>query len=427
MRPRPEAPIPQSILARTRLRAIIFVLAPLVLVGTMGAAWIFNTEVQGHNLLRDSVKKMAGAPSYTAIGTDSLSGGANQQEIRERFDYIAPDQASSRYITSSRQPGPAFQPVLGACVDTSLVIQGSTRYRKCNDASVPSPAWVQESQDPGSFSSLAFQPWRRISWCSDFDLQDTQVLGGVKTQIYTCSVPLQKEAAEHGTRVPSVDSGAHVDITVWVREGDGYLGRFAMDKAWPATTGTVTEKLDYVYANFGNVSPIQVPNLGPASTGSAGPPTAAPMTNNGAPSLGNGTGAVVTPAPPSGAVASINPRSATIGSHGFYLEIARDDYSIGKGLSNRPALPADTAMLFILPREERWSFWMKDTLIPLDVLYLGRDLRVVDIFEMLPEPGVPQERLKQYQSRVAAQYAIEIKGGLARQYGFQIGDKVGLN
>ena len=84
-------------------------------------------------------------------------------------------------------------------------------------------------------------------------------------------------------------------------------------------------------------------------------------------------------------------------------------------------------MLFIYQQECFLSFWMKDTLIPLDILFLDSGRKIVDIQTMQPEPGVPDSDLHNYTSKVPAMYAIEMNAGLPEKFGFVVGMVVELN
>lgn len=95
-------------------------------------------------------------------------------------------------------------------------------------------------------------------------------------------------------------------------------------------------------------------------------------------------------------------------------------------MMGRPSLPEDNAMLFVFPMEGIHPFWMKDTLIPLDILFIDKDLNVVSIQTMQPEPGVPDSQLRRYEPPVPVMYAIEMNAELAQKYGFEPGMRVEL-
>ncbi|MSQ40789.1 MAG: DUF192 domain-containing protein [Dehalococcoidia bacterium] len=118
---------------------------------------------------------------------------------------------------------------------------------------------------------------------------------------------------------------------------------------------------------------------------------------------------------------------AVLGNHVFYLEIADTAEEQARGFMERPALPLDRAMLFVYEAEGPWVFWMKNTLIPLDILWMSSTLEVVDIQTMHPEPGKTDAALTRYLSRAPARYVLEMNAGLAQAYQLSRGMKVTLH
>ena len=118
------------------------------------------------------------------------------------------------------------------------------------------------------------------------------------------------------------------------------------------------------------------------------------------------------------------PRTAIINGHAFTLEIAATPEEQALGLMHRASLPRDTAMLFVSDREVALAFWMKTTLIPLDILFLDSEGVIVDIQAMQPQPGVQDSQLKRYISAVPARYAIEMNAELAKEYRLETGMRV---
>ncbi len=104
----------------------------------------------------------------------------------------------------------------------------------------------------------------------------------------------------------------------------------------------------------------------------------------------------------------------------FYVEIADDDASRTKGLMFRDELADNRGMLFIFRREEPRAFWMRNTRIPLDIIYLNRDLEVVHIVHDA-QPCRTRE-CPSYPSRWPSMYVLEINGGQARELGLERGD-----
>ena len=106
----------------------------------------------------------------------------------------------------------------------------------------------------------------------------------------------------------------------------------------------------------------------------------------------------------------------------FELEIAATGVERQRGLMDRESLAENAGMLFVFPEERFLSFWMKNTLIPLDILYMDAEGTVIDIQTMLPEPGVPDSELMTYPSAAPARFALEINAGVAELLGLEVGD-----
>lgn len=100
----------------------------------------------------------------------------------------------------------------------------------------------------------------------------------------------------------------------------------------------------------------------------------------------------------------------------FNVELARTDAERERGLMDRSAMPASSGMLFIYPSPRQVAFWMRNTLIPLDILFFdaaGRMVSKQDMAQPLDETPLP--------SAGAAQFVLEINGGLAKKLGIGAG------
>jgi uncharacterized membrane protein (UPF0127 family) len=107
------------------------------------------------------------------------------------------------------------------------------------------------------------------------------------------------------------------------------------------------------------------------------------------------------------------------GAHDFKVEIAADDASRERGLMNRRYMPADHGMLFEFPQNAPVSFWMKNTYIPLDMIFVspaGTVTNVVAEAEPLSERVIP--------SGPPCVAVIEVNGGVAASIGLKVGDSV---
>jgi uncharacterized protein len=101
------------------------------------------------------------------------------------------------------------------------------------------------------------------------------------------------------------------------------------------------------------------------------------------------------------------------------VEVVATEAKIERGLMYREHLGVDAGMLFIMGAEKDWSFWMRNTLIPLDMLFISRDKHVVGIVERA-EPKTETLR------KVGALsfYVLEVNGGWARTHQVAPGAKI---
>ena len=107
------------------------------------------------------------------------------------------------------------------------------------------------------------------------------------------------------------------------------------------------------------------------------------------------------------------------GEISFQVEIAGTPEKREVGLMYRRELPSDQGMLFIFPVEKVNSFWMKNTPIPLDMIFISRDRKIVGIVHETVPFSLDGRSVS-----VPSQYVLEINGGLSRRYGFKAGDVV---
>jgi uncharacterized protein len=104
------------------------------------------------------------------------------------------------------------------------------------------------------------------------------------------------------------------------------------------------------------------------------------------------------------------------------VEVADNVFERARGLMYRKALGVNRGMLFVYPEEQRLSFWMKNTLIPLSIAYIDSKRRIVDIQDMKPLDDEPPS----YVSADPAQYALEVNQGFFEKRGVKVGDRVEL-
>lgn len=100
------------------------------------------------------------------------------------------------------------------------------------------------------------------------------------------------------------------------------------------------------------------------------------------------------------------------------LEIIKTARQSATGLMHRPSMPADRGMVFPIPKGQRANFWMKNTLIPLDIAFLSDEWRVLAIEQMQPldltnVPGPDGTRV-----------AVEVNQGTFAECGVEDGDQI---
>lgn len=109
----------------------------------------------------------------------------------------------------------------------------------------------------------------------------------------------------------------------------------------------------------------------------------------------------------------------TVRRHRFIVEIARTPQQKQIGLMNRRSLGPDRGMIFPFPEPRPASFWMKDTLIPLDIVFIRADGRIAAIAERA-EPL----SLAAINSHEPVAAVLEIAGGRSAELGIGPGDRV---
>lgn len=104
----------------------------------------------------------------------------------------------------------------------------------------------------------------------------------------------------------------------------------------------------------------------------------------------------------------------------FAVEVALTEPARQQGLMHRERLPAQQGMLFVFEREQPLAFWMKNTLIPLDILYFDDKLRLVSVARAVPP--CKSARCPSYPSAGPAIFTLELNAGEARRLGVRRGD-----
>jgi len=113
---------------------------------------------------------------------------------------------------------------------------------------------------------------------------------------------------------------------------------------------------------------------------------------------------------------------ACINSNCFAIEFAENDFQIRKGLMFRESLADDNGMLFVFDKEAIYPFWMKNTKIPLDIIWINKNKKII----FISENTQPCKNINcpQVNPQKDAKYVLEINSGLCQKFNIKIGNEV---
>jgi uncharacterized protein len=124
------------------------------------------------------------------------------------------------------------------------------------------------------------------------------------------------------------------------------------------------------------------------------------------------------PTPPATPMPKVH-LSAPQGDIAVEVEIVATSAQIERGLMFREHLPPDQGMLFLMKEERNWPFWMRNTLIPLDIIYIAHDMTIAGIVEN----AEPRTETLRDVGRPSL-YVLEVNGGFSAAHKLAAGTKV---
>jgi uncharacterized membrane protein (UPF0127 family) len=107
------------------------------------------------------------------------------------------------------------------------------------------------------------------------------------------------------------------------------------------------------------------------------------------------------------------------------VELSKTEEELKRGLMFRKELSLDSGMLFVFDKEKIYPFWMKNTLIPLDIIWLNEEKEIVFISKNTP-PCL-ENNCKSILPDKESKYVLEINGGVSDKINLEIGDKLIFN
>ena len=103
----------------------------------------------------------------------------------------------------------------------------------------------------------------------------------------------------------------------------------------------------------------------------------------------------------------------------FSVEVAESPEEISRGLMHRTSMPASAGMIFIYPSPRPATFWMRNTLIPLDMIFVSAD----GVVQKIHENAIPRDETIIFGGD-EIQYVLEINGGMASRIGITVGTEL---
>jgi uncharacterized membrane protein (UPF0127 family) len=106
------------------------------------------------------------------------------------------------------------------------------------------------------------------------------------------------------------------------------------------------------------------------------------------------------------------------------VETMISSFELLRGMMFRTSLAPDRGMLFVYPKPGQHQSWMYQTPIPLDIVWLDSNRDIVEIVENAQPCKTQASKCQQYGGKQISSYVIEIPGGMARNFGLQLGQRI---
>ena len=117
--------------------------------------------------------------------------------------------------------------------------------------------------------------------------------------------------------------------------------------------------------------------------------------------------------------AAVSGPTVSFGDVSLRVDLATTSAEREKGLGGRTSIPEDYGMLFVFPKDDLYGFWMKDTLIPLDMFWLDGKGQVISIAQDVATSSFPNV----FYPSAPARYVLETNAGFARDHGIRTGTR----
>jgi uncharacterized membrane protein (UPF0127 family) len=112
------------------------------------------------------------------------------------------------------------------------------------------------------------------------------------------------------------------------------------------------------------------------------------------------------------------------GGQAIRAETMIDSFDLTRGLMFRSTLAPDHGMLFVHPQPDHHSYWMYQTLIPLDMIWLDSRHNIVEMAENVQPCKTQASKCPQYGGNELSSYVLEIPGGMAKKFRLKLGQTI---
>jgi len=109
------------------------------------------------------------------------------------------------------------------------------------------------------------------------------------------------------------------------------------------------------------------------------------------------------------------------------VEVAHTPHARERGLMFRKELASDYGMLFVFPKQLALQFWMKNTWVDLDMIFLGSEKKINHLYHNVPHSNPGDAHAVLAKRHGFGQYVLELPAGAAKGYGLKVGDQLIFN
>src|ERR1700730_14973439 len=108
------------------------------------------------------------------------------------------------------------------------------------------------------------------------------------------------------------------------------------------------------------------------------------------------------------------------------VETMISNFEVLRGMMFRTSLASDRGMLFVHAKPDHYTYWMYQTLIPLDIIWLDSKRDIVEMVADAQPCTTQASKCAQYGGKQISSFVLEIPGGMARKFGLQLGQRIQL-